>query len=235
MSAANIFGDKATESGWAIYHAEMQVLDKMIGGIPKDPDTIMKWLTARMEMDDRSLIELAQATAAEMEEESGERPAADELMATVARKFEGGNGFKQIDGHLVYEGRCMKAALKEAMNIAYPGKAFPGKPAGILKGLKNFAAETVYVDELYIDLGVSEPSGTEQRIKHLNGPKGPYSAINIVDYVEKPTLACTIRVLGDFLPEAGWGRVWSVLEKVGLGSDRARSDGKFELVEWKKQ
>lgn len=242
MSASDLFADVKVDGNYALYHAEIQIVDKLIGGIPKDPDTILKWLKARMEMDDRALIELSQTTALEMEAANKERPSADELMTEVARKFEGGNGFKTIDGRLVYEGRCLKSGLKEAMNISYPGVDFPGKPTRpnkkgedveiVRKGLLRFASETVFVEDLYIDLGVTEPDGTEQRIKQLNGPKGPYSAIGIVDYVVRPKLTATISVLDDFFPRSAWARVWKTLEKIGLGSDRARGDGKFELVEW---
>lgn len=242
MSASDVFDD-CKDGAFTYYHAEIQVHDKLVAGIPKDPDTILKWLKSRVEMDDRDLIELAQRTSIEMEEASGERPKADDLMTEVARKFEGGNGFKTIDDRLVYEGRCMKAGLKEAMNIAYPGVDFPGKPRrinkdgkdveAIKKGLLRFAAETVFVEDLYIDLGVTEPSGTEQRIKQIMTKEGPRSAINIVDYVYRPTLTCTIKVMDDFFPRPAWKRVWEILENIGLGSDRARGDGKFELVSWK--
>ena len=129
MSARDIFATETDE--FTRYEATLVVRDKIIGGVPKDPDTILKWLRSRLEMEDRAIIELAEETAAAMQTEAGERPAADELLAEVARKFEGGNGFKSANGQLVYEGRCMKAALKEAANVAYPGTNWPGKPAGI--------------------------------------------------------------------------------------------------------
>ena len=241
MSAAGIFAK--VEGKWIIYDVEIQVHDRLIGGIPKDPDTIRKWLTARLEVDDRAIIELADEIAAQMAGDEGERPSADDLMTEVARQFEGGNGFKSVDGQLVYEGRCMKAALKEAMNVAYPGTKFPGKSAlgvtekgadVVKKGLLRVGAERIFVEPLYIPLGVSEPSGTEQRIKHIVTPQGPRSAINVVDYVEKPKLTFTVQVLDDFLPQDAWGRIWMLLEQIGIGADRARSDGKFELLRWER-
>lgn len=226
------------------YAVEVQISEQIVGGIPKDPDTIMAWLRSRLEMEDRVLIEMAEEVAAQMQESSGERPDADELLAGVAREFEGGNGFKSVDGMLVYEGRCVKAGLKEAANIAYPGTEFPGKSkiAGksatgkdvFKKGLKNTLAERVFVPEQYISLGVAEPSRTEQRIKHIVTPQGPRSAINVVDVVDHPRLSFHVNVVDDFLPDEVWGRIWSVLEEIGFGSDRARSDGKFTLERWER-
>lgn len=237
MSAIDIFKTH-TNNAFTTYHAELVVREKLIGGIPKDPDTIKKWLAARLEMEDRAVLELAEQTAAQMQEEKGERPTGDELLTAVAREFEGGNGFKTINGQLVYEGRCMKACLKEAANVAYPGTAFPGKKEafgdGFRKGLMRALAERVFVVDDYIGLGVSEPSGTEQRIKHVQTPQGPRSAINVVDYVAKPHLSFTVKVLGDFLPQRAWGAIWQSAEEIGIGADRARSDGRFDLLVWEK-
>lgn len=241
MSAIDIF---KVSSSFTSYRCEMQMIDKLVGGIPKNPDTIKKWLECRLEVKDKALLDLARETAEQMRADDGVEPGADELLTAVARKFDSGNGFKTINGHLAYEGRCLKSALKEAMNSAYPGTTFPGKPKtvndkgvevqAVRKGLMRYAAEAVHVEDNYIDLGVSEPAGTEQRIKHFDSPKGPVSAICVVDYTERSLLSCTVKVRDDFLPQTAWARVWETLESIGLGADRARGDGKFELVTWKK-
>lgn len=232
MAAIDLFGKGAKSESFTRYRVELQVHDKLIGGIPKDPDTIRKWLSARLEMGDRELIELARETAEQMQADSGERPSAEVLLDAVAAEAAQGNGFKTVDGSLVYEGRCMKSAIKEACNVAYPGTAWPGKPAGIKKGLMRYLAERVFVEDLYIPLGVTDPSGTEQRIKHIMTPQGPRSAINVVDYVEKPRLSFTVAALDDFLPNEAWLRIWQCAEEIGIGADRARSDGRFELTGW---
>lgn len=230
MGAADIFGS----TNFTRYHAEIQVRERLVGGIPKDADTIKQWLKARLELDDRAIIELANETSAAMEESSGERPTADALLDALVIQS-GGNGFKRADGQLVYEGRCMKAALKEGANVAFPGVRWPGKPEGVKKGLMRYLAERVFVEEDVIPLGVSEPThaGVE-RIKHVITPQGPRSAINVVDIVDKPLLAFTVRVLDDCLDQKVWARVWETLEEIGIGADRARSDGKFDLVAWSK-
>lgn len=233
MAAIDIFGAKA-EGAFTKYHVEVQVLDRLVGGIPKDPDTILGWLRSRLEMEDRVLIELAYETAAAIEADTGTRPGSEELLHAVAREFEGGKTFKRADGQLVYEGRCMKAALKEASNVVYPGTDWPGKPKGIRKGLMRRLAESVFVEDQFISLGVSAPSGTDQRVKHIMGPQGPRSAIDVYDYVDKPHLSFTVSVLDDFLPQEAWARIWPTAERIGIGADRSQSFGKFELIAWER-
>lgn len=312
MSARSIFEARipgTAHANWTTYHGRLRVHDKLIGGIPKDPDTIAKWIASRMEMDDRALLELVQTTAMEMEADRDEaitrlqseiavldvrilaretdrgepldedaltalktrkakleeeleqvapRPSGDELVHEVAKRMESGNGFKlaEFDGQLVvvYEGRCLKACLKEAVNVGYPGTNFLSKkqigspdekgvirPAGqYRKGLMSTLAERVFIPELVIpmrdDQGrlITQVSGTEQRIKHVVTAQGPRSAINVVDYVEHPVLDFTVEVLDDFLTVAEWLRVWELAERIGIGADRARSDGKFELLAFDK-
>lgn len=226
MGASAIFG---TPSPFAKYRATLQVHGKLVGGIPKDPDTIKKWIESRIKSgEDLALQEVWNATVEAM----GTDAAYGDVVAAVAAETQGGNGFKSVGGELVYEGRCMKAALKESANIAYPGTEWPGRPAKIRKGLKNYLAETVFVVEDTIGLGVSEPSGTEQRIKHVMTPQGPRSSISVVDYVENPLLTFHVAVLDDVIKPDVWGRVWSTLEANGIGADRARGDGQCELVGW---
>lgn len=236
MSARDLFGPKIA-GRWTVYEAELQFVDKLIGGVPKDPNVIREWLRARLDIGDRELEEMTTEVATQMAEDLGRRPSAEELTEEVAKKYAQGNGFKRVNGNLVYEGRCLKSGLKEAANTVYPGTDFPGKPAGIRKGLMRYMAERVTVDDLYIDLGVSLPNDggpPEVRIKHVQTPQGPRSALNVVDWVDKPRISCRISVLDDLLKPEVWGAIWESLEHIGLGADRARSDGRFMLERWEK-
>lgn len=235
MGALDVFASLTKSSdAFARYSVSLVVHDKLIGGIPKDPDTIKKWIESRIkEGADLALQEVINETVAEMDTK-GTEPGLSDVLDAVARKLEGGNGFKTHDGELVYEGRCMKAAIKEAANVAFPGTDFPGKPAGIRKGLMRMLAERVFVEDNYIGLGVAVPSGTEQRIKHVVTPQGPRSAISVVDFVEQPKIKFTLAVLDDCIKPEVWGRVWQCAEQIGIGADRARSDGRFDLVGWER-
>ena len=234
MAARDIFGIEVEEGNFVRYAVELQILDQMSGGVPKSPDTIKQWLKSRLELGDRALVEMTREIAEQMEEDTGTRPSADELLDEVVAKEGAGNGFVRVNGILQWEGRCMKAALKEAANIAYPGVEFPGKPKGIKKGLMRYLNERVFVPERYISLGVPEATRTETRVKHLMTPQGPRSALNVVDVVEKPLLSFHIDVLDDFIERKVWGRLWEILEEIGVDADRARGEGRFELVRFEK-
>jgi len=236
MSATAVFG---TKSQITTYRVELQVVDKLIGGVPSSRSVIEGWLKTRLGLGDRALQELADATLAERFQDH--QPTADELAAALADSEAAPsiNGFKRNPdtGMLAYESRCMKAALKEFANSAFPGTKWPGKTAvaeGFRKGLMATLAERVFVEGVYLDLGVVEPSGVEERIKHVMTPKGPRSSIARVEYVNQPKLTFDLAVHDNFLPLDAWGRIWERGEGIGIGADRGRSDGRFELLAFDK-
>jgi hypothetical protein len=236
MGARDIFGG---DTSVARYRVQLQVIDKLVGGVPSSESVIKGWLKSRMDVDDRHLQELVQKTLAERF--SDRQPSADELAEALLESDAAPsiNGFKRIPdtGELAYEGRCMKAALKEFANSAYPGVDWPSKTKvakSFRKGLMSTAEERVFVEPTFIGLGVTEPTGVEERIKHVNGPTGPRTAINRVEYVTRPRLTFTLKVHDDFLSTEEWARIWERGEDIGIGADRGRSDGKFELVGWER-
>ncbi|MBK8168360.1 MAG: hypothetical protein IPK64_20620 [bacterium] len=233
MAASDIFG-KAAAQTYTQYRATLRFKNLIVGGIPSDKSVIEGWIRSRMDLGDAAISELVEQTVTERgvltPDEAIEAVMQSELAPSV-------NGFKRDDnGQLCIEGRIVKAALKEWMNSAYPGTKFPGKTKieGLRKGLMRYAAEAVRVDDMLIGLGVKEPTTIEERIKHVMTPQGPRSSINRVEVVEQPEVTFTISVRDDFIPEDAWARIWSVGEAIGLGSDRGRSDGQFELTEWQR-
>lgn len=235
MSARDVFS-RAGDDSFTRYAVELQVTNQLVGGIPKNPDMIRSWVKSRLDLGDRELVELTNETALAVQSDEGEARTlpTDELLDRVAEQIEGGNTFKRVDGMLIYEGRCAKSMLREAANVAYPGRDWPGKPAGIRKGLMRFFVERVFVEQDAISLGVTEPSWTEQRIKHVITAAGPRSAINVVDLVDKPRLEFTVAVLDDCLTSTVWRKIWESGEHIGIGADRARGDGRFTLERWEK-
>ena len=244
MGATDIFG---VSSSVARYRVTLQVLDKIVGGVPSNKSVIKSWLKTRMELGDRDLQELTQKTLTERF--TDRQPTADELADALLESDAAPsvNGFKRIPdtGELAYEGRCMKAALKEWTNSAYPGTDWDGKtsskpdigrplPKGFRKGAMSTMAERIFIPEVYIGLGVKEPTGVEERIKHVMTPQGPRSSINKVEYVERPLLQFELKVHDDLFSTEAWGRIWERGEDIGIGSDRGRSDGKFELLGWER-
>lgn len=233
MAASDIFG-KAAEQTYTRYRVGLQFKHLIVGGIPSDKSVIEGWIRSRMDLGDAAIAELVSQTAEERgvmtPDEAIEAVMASDLAPSV-------NGFKRDEnGQLCIEGRIVKAALKEWANSAYPGTKFPGKTKieGLRKGLMRYLAEAVVVEDILIGLGVKEPTMVEERIKHVMTPQGPRSSINRVEVVERPAITFTIAVRDDFITEEAWARIWSVGEGIGLGSDRGRSDGQFEITEWQR-
>jgi hypothetical protein len=233
MGATDIFGNK---SRWVTYEGEHKLFT-LVGGIPKDPDTIRKWLKARLELEDTEVMAIAEETIQEMgwtRVDSSEQ--LDQLVDAVMAKDTKGNSFKMANGQLVLEGRNLKAAIKEAANALYPGiEKWPGHPASTRKGLASYLTERVEVVDHYINLGRTRPDTEgEQRIKHISGPQGKRSTINVVDICEDVKITFTVRVLDDCIKPELWQEIWEYIELGGVGADRARGDGRGELLSWRR-
>lgn len=245
MSASDIFG---TGSAFTEYEVAIQVRGALVGGVPSSPSVIRNWLESRLEAGDIRLEEIFHETVESMGAMSSMDEKLDAVMQSEAAPSI--NGFKRTEGGLLaYEGRCLKAAIKEWANSSYPGVDWDGKyvtrrgPDGKLKrdlapgcaarkGLLSTLAERVFVNPRYISLGVSAPDYVEERVKHVMTPQGPKSAIGRVEVLEGPLLEFTVRVRDDFLPNEAWSRIWQTGEEIGIGADRGRSDGRFDLIKW---
>jgi hypothetical protein len=236
VTAADVFADvKPKKAVVQRYAVSLQIRALIVGGVPSSPSVIRGWLRTRLEMGDTALEELVAQTFAERDipgwENSDE--AVDVLMQSDLAPSV--NGFKRDPetGELVYESRCMKAALKEWANSSYPGTDWPRTHAAHnpkRKGLMNTIAEMAFVEGDFIGLGVKEPTEVQERIKRVMTPQGPRSAIGRVEVIERPRLDFVLKVHDDFLPREAWARVFSRGEDIGIGADRGRSDGQFDLL-----
>jgi len=242
VSAVDIFGDTGE---YTVYRAEIQVRDLLVGGVPGDPSVIRKWLESRLDVTEQLLQEIFEETVQAVNAPMSMEEKVDAVMKSP--QAPSANQFKRLEsGELAYEGRCLKAALKEWANSAYPGNDWDGKTGakGVAprKGLMSTLAERVFVDPTLIPLGVKfneigSQAGVgqawiEERVKHPMTPKGPISAINRVEVVLRPRLEFRVKVRDDFLPHKTWGRIWQTGEEIGIGADRGRSDGRFDLLTW---
>lgn len=261
MSAIDVFQAKGLKiaSANTRYDCELQVNNLLVGGVPSTPNVIRGWLRSRLdkidgEVKDAALEQLVEQTL--RERFAGEQPSVDDMITALMADESAGlsvNGFKRTaSGELGYESRCLKAAVKEAVNSAYPGVDWDGKAGakGIAprKGLKSTLEERVIVEGTLIPLGVkasevlpNEPeipvpgsAWVEERVKHVLTPQGPKSALNRVEVVFQPTLNFTLVVADDFLAMEAWARVWERLEMIGIGADRGRSDGQCVLTKFDK-
>src|SRR6516225_4875010 len=238
MSASDIF---KFQSRWTTYTGSLHI-NTLVGGIPKDGATIHAFVKARFTDNASEMSRIATEIMIEMgldpvlDKENLNASEIDDIVDKVSKKAIEGNGFKQINGELVWEGRCLKAALNEACNALYPNvEPFPGRPDKTKKGLKSYFVERVEVVDYYIPLGRTEPDiKGEERIKHIKGPQGPRSAINLVDVCTDLDITFTIRVLDDWVPEKLWQDLFEYIELGGVWADRARGDGRCELTSWER-
>jgi hypothetical protein len=236
-NSTEVFADvweKLGHNGVTSYRCQLQVRQLLVGGLPGEPSVIRKWLEARLKLGDPRLEELLREVVEETDRPLSADDKLDLLMHSESAPK--ANMFARLpSGELAFGGRLLKAAFKEWANSSYPGNDWPGKermPKAFRKGLQATLVERVFVVEHLIPLGVMEATRIEERIKHVMTPKGPRSSINRVEVIHRPKLSFTVRVHDDFLPREAWARIWERGEDIGIGADRARGDGQFDLIQF---
>jgi len=198
---------------WKRYEVELHFTTPFASSTPKNPKDIEAMLIARAPSkppeDPTPLPELLEQVKEEVE-------AAEEVERGYAT-------FKRDENGLYYEARCVRAHIKDCAN----------QLQGLLsiKALKAKVANRVYVEPAKIYLDKSEPDGNETRIVHAMTMKGPRSSLKTIDYVSKPTLKFTLKVLDDGVIDQ------DILESIfeygsehGMGQERSQDWGKYELV-----
>lgn len=213
------------------YRARIIFRDKLMGGTPKDPKIIEGWIRSKAGVSDdeevrqmllRTLLEIGADVTPDMSYD--ELVVASEALAAVKQT----QGFKQDATGLYVESRTIKAMLKECTNILFAGDRW-GKTK---KGPRSFLAERVFVDPDRVYLGCTEPDGIELFIGHTNGPRGPQSNINYVEYVANASIEFTLKVARDDIPHEAWPQIWQLAQENGLGALRSQGFGRFDIVEW---
>ncbi len=201
------------------------------GGTPTDPKVAEGWLKTKLGVDSDRLI---QEMVAETMVERG--VTADEAVPLVNAQ-KNLNGFKrdpERGGELYIEGRQLKAALKEAVNVAYSvGKLLNAKGKNswglTSKGIHGFAAEHIVVPDDRLYLGVNEASGINQRFVHTYRGTG----IQYEEYVDDAKIDFAVHCDYDF-SEANWAAIWLCGEQQGIGASRSQGFGRYEVVRWER-
>jgi hypothetical protein len=194
-------------------------VDHLVGGIPSDPKVAEGWIKKTLGADNQALIsELVTKTM--LERGVVKDDAIDEVVKTTKL-----NGFKRDDEGLYIEGRQLKAALKEAASIRWPDRRW----GPTRKGTKAFVAEHIFVIEDRLHLGVTEPSGIQQRfVSTFRG-----TGIQYEEYVEDAKVPFSVRSDFDFSDDE-WADLWTTGEQQGIGATRSQSYGRYAVVEWAK-
>jgi hypothetical protein len=204
----------------------------LAGGVPSDPKVAEGWIRRMLGKGQEYRESLIRQQVAETMVERGLEPdKAAEEVATLKCL----NGFKRdSDRGLYIEGRQLKAAIKEAVSVAYAAGKLMGKGGknswGLTsKGIHGFAAEHIQVldDRLY--LGVTEPSGITQRFVHTY--RG--DSIQYEEYVEDAKVDFTVQTDHPFTDEQ-WAMIWLTGEQQGIGASRSQGFGRYEVTRWER-
>lgn len=208
------------------YHGVLHV-NVLAGGVPSDDKVAEGWLRTKLaDKDDLIRDEVARTM---LERGIG----VEEAMGEVAI-LKHLNGFKRDELGLYIEGRQLKAAVKEAATIRWPGRRW----GDTRKGTKAFWAEHVFILENTLHVmrdvdgtlvHVTEPSGVAQRFVHTWRGNG----IQYEEYVEAAIIEFTAVTDHKFDPDE-WAHLWLTGEKNGLGASRSQGFGTYEVVTWGK-
>jgi hypothetical protein len=221
---------KEREKVWGYcFDVEVEV-HSMLGGVPSDPNVRRGWLMQRLSPEgernnakDQRLLELIEKAVAEGK-------TADEAADSLSV-----NGFvRDANGGLNFEGRCVKAGIKESFSIALGGGHLKARGWGATnKGLSGFVAEHIQIPvdlvPLYQADGVTQytqPDGIEQRfVSTFRGQS--------ISYSERLDLAVMkFLVLSDWDFGDNWATIWALGEENGIGSMRSQGAGRFIVTKW---
>ena len=205
------------------FHARLHV-DTLVGGTPMSEKAIEGWIKTKMDTRDEQL----RAMVAEVMVETGVD--ADEAAEELASKI-GLCGFKTDDEGLYIEGRQVKSMLREACGIARAADRLPAKYGTTNKSVIGYSKEHIFVVEDKIHLGVTEPTGVNQRFIHKVTRQGAVSAFLTEQYVEHAEIGFTVESDHKFSDDE-WAAIWLTAERNGLGASRSQGFGRFTVVEW---
>lgn len=192
------------------------------GGTPTDPKVAEGWLKKKLGADkDDEIRALVASTMVE-------RGVGLEDATTIVDAQKHLNGFKKDANGLYIDGRQLKAALKEAANVAVgAGKLTQRGWGKTNKGMLSYLAEHVFVVEDKLYLGVSEPTGVNQRFVHTFRGSG----IQYEEYVEGATIDFTVISDHDFTDDE-WATIWTTGQQQGIGASRSQGYGRYEVTKW---
>lgn len=210
------------------YRFDVQLqIETLVGGTPKSEKAVEGWIRTKLSARDEQL----RAMVTEVMLEAGVE--AEEAAAKLAEKI-GLCGFKSDERGLYIEGRQVKSMLKEGAGIARAADRLTAKWGTTNKGVIGFTAEHIFVVDDRIYLGVTEPTGVNQRFIHKITRQGAISAFVTEEYISDAKVSFTVESDYDF-KEDEWAAIWLTAERNGLGASRSQGFGRFTVTSWEKQ
>lgn len=197
---------------WQKYRVELKV-DKLLGGVPKDPALVTNWLRARMPAaapaNVISIEELAQEVVADLPMEATEDAS-------------GWTTFRVHDKELYIRGNDLRAHLKDCAQV------YANMVRSDLKNFRSKFVDRCYVEEERLCLGKSQPDGTDEHPVHVMTRLGPRTGLRRSDYVEDVTLVATLRILNDgVVTEEHLKDLFTYGAVHGIGAERSMSYGRY--------
>jgi hypothetical protein len=210
----------------------------LVGGIPSDPNVARGWLETKLKG-----VTSEEQIARLVAETMTERGVSSDEALDIVNKLKNLNGFKRDTetGQLYYEGRQLKAAMKEAISVAVSvGKIEQRGWGNTKKWISGFFPEHVFILEdqllLYVpgDKGglvpVKDATGVLQQFVHTRHG----SSIQYQEYVSRATFHFTVVTDYDFT-DRDWGMLWTTGEMNGLGASRSQGYGTYKVTRWAKE
>lgn len=224
---------------------------QLVGGIPSDPNIAKAWIESKLSGSTKERIQQL------VDETMAERGISQEAAVTEVNKNRNLIGFKRErcptcppsgafcttgEHPLFWEGRCLKAALKEAVSVAAAAYKVDMTGWGATrKWLTKFMPEHVFIPEKTLYLHqctcgeedqapsyIYEPTGIIQQFVHT--PRGQ-SALQYQEYAEDVDIYFTMITDYEFTPE-DMAMIWSTGEQNGVGASRSQGYGTYQVVAW---
>jgi hypothetical protein len=193
----------------------------IVGATPSDPRVAEGWLRSKLGDSDDLIRELVSTT---MLDRGIDRDEALQYVDSLKHLV----GFKRDENGLYLEGRCLKAAIKEAASVAVAAGKLNARGWGTTnKGLLNFIAEHVMVVEDRLPLGVTEPTRVMQRFIHTFRGNG----IQYDEVVEDAEINFTV-IADHSFAEKEWAMIWLTGEQQGVGANRSQGFGRYQVTRW---
>ena len=216
--------EKYRTSAYPYHYTGELTVGTLVGGIPSDAKVAEGWIKTKLgQTSDAAVQQLVSQTMVD-------RGVTAEEAVKIANEYKNLNGFKRDPetGELFIEGRQLKAALKEAINVAVAAGKINGRGWGRTnKGILAFFAEHAFILEEKLFLGVKEPSGINQRFVHTWKGTG----IQYEEYVTDAKVTFTL-VTDHPFSEKDWAAIWLTGEKQGIGATRSMGYGTYEVTKW---
>jgi hypothetical protein len=207
---------------WPFEFAGEIHVDHLVGGTPFNPKVAESWIKSQFTENDDMIRKMVAEIMAE-------REVAVDAATKIAQEQLTLNGFRrEAKKGLYIGGRQLKAAIKEAANVAVGAGKLDSRGWGATnKGSRAFLAEHIVVVEDRLYLGRMEPTDVQQRFVHSRFG----AAIVNEEYVEDVDIPFTVRTDWELTPEQ-WAMIWLTGQEQGIGASRSQGFGRYTVTKW---